>query len=383
MESGNPLAMPLTWGIFRPLVILPAGASEWPEMRRRVVLLHEFAHVARNDWFLQLCAEFARGLYWFHPLAWMAARNLRQESERACDDVVLNSGFEAAEYAGQLLDLARTLENADRRWSAGLAIARPSTLERRFIAMLNPSINRGQLSRKAGLLTAVVAMCFGIPLAVLALPGQEISGAFAGTIHDPSGAVVRNATVIMTNQKSHAIEMTVSDAAGNFVFKALPSGEYEMKVEKKGFEAYRVPRVVLERGRELLQNVILGVAGPAEDVDVVAERSRTAARGPAGNKVPRVRLGGEVQAAKILSKKTPVYPENAKATGEQGTVILHTVIGMDGTPLSLRVMNEQVDPELARAALEAVSQWRYQPTLLNGQPIEVDTTIKVNFSLLP
>jgi beta-lactamase regulating signal transducer with metallopeptidase domain len=92
--------------------------------------------------FLQLCGELARSLYWFHPLAWMAARKLRQESERACDDAVLNCGVDARDYAGQLLDLARTLENADRSWSAGLAIARLSTLERRFIAMLNPSINR-------------------------------------------------------------------------------------------------------------------------------------------------------------------------------------------------------------------------------------------------
>jgi outer membrane biosynthesis protein TonB len=56
---------------------------------------------------------------------------------------------------------------------------------------------------------------------------------------------------------------------------------------------------------------------------------------------------------------------------------------MDGKPLSLRITNEEVEPELACAALEAVSQWRYQPTLLNGKPIEVDTTIMVNFSLLP
>jgi periplasmic protein TonB len=64
-------------------------------------------------------------------------------------------------------------------------------------------------------------------------------------------------------------------------------------------------------------------------------------------------------------------------------VILHAIIGMKGDPLSLRVVNTQVDPELARAAVEAVSKWRYSPTLLNGDPIEVDTTVTVNFKLLP
>jgi TonB family protein len=155
-----------------------------------------------------------------------------------------------------------------------------------------------------------------------------------------------------------------------------------MKVVKKGFETYRMPQIMLQAGRELSQSVTLGVAGDTEDVDVVAERTGNATS-RTGSKVPRVSLGGEVQAAKVLNKVTPAYPSAAKAAGIQGTVILHAVIGMDGKPLSLGISNAEIDPELARAALEAVSQWRYQPTLLNGKPIEVDTTIMVNFSLLP
>ena len=78
--------MPLTWGLFRPVIVLPSGAEHWPEDRRRIVLSHELAHIARHDWLLQICAELVRALYWFHPLAWLAAARLRQESERACDD---------------------------------------------------------------------------------------------------------------------------------------------------------------------------------------------------------------------------------------------------------------------------------------------------------
>ena len=90
-----------------------------------------------------------------------------------------------------------------------------------------------------------------------------------------------------------------------------------------------------------------------------------------------------MQAPKIIEKAQPVYPEKAKAAGIAGTVMLHAIISKDGNPLSLRVMNNQIDPDLARAAVEAVSKWRYQPTLLNGEPVEVDTTIKVNFTLRP
>lgn len=250
--------------------------------------------------------------------------------------------------------------------------------------MLNPSINRSQISRRAGVFTMLVALCFLLALAGVRLPAQDLSGNFGGTIHDPSGAGVRNATVIMTNHKSNTIVMTASDGDGNFSFKPLPAGDYEMKVAKRGFEIYRVPRIVLEPGREAFQNITLEVAAVMEEVDVVPEGTVKALPGSeTGAKTSRVRLGGEVQATKLLNKVIPVYPATAKAAGVQGTVILHAVIGMDGKPLSLRVMNSQADPELARAAVESVSQWRYRPTLLNGEPIEVDTTIMVNFSLLP
>ena len=97
----------------------------------------------------------------------------------------------------------------------------------------------------------------------------------------------------------------------------------------------------------------------------------------------RIRLGGNVQAAKIITKVQPIYPESARAGGAQGSVLLHAVVSKDGRPLSLQVLNSQVNPDLARAAVEAVSQWRYQPTLLNGEPVEIDTTIQVKFSLAP
>jgi TonB family protein len=384
LQCGDPVAMPLTWGLFRPLILLPSAAAEWPEDRRRIVLCHELAHIVRQDWFLQICAELTLGFYWFHPLAWMAAGRLRQESEHACDDFVLNSGVDPFDYARQLLDLARTLQNSSRAAYAALAIARPSNLERRFAAMLNPHTNRRRLSRVARLLTAFSALCLLLPLAALRLPAQDLSGSFTGAVSDPSGAAVQNATIIMTNPRTHGIEMTASDARGHFDFNALPAGEYEMSVLKRGFEEYRPPRVVLEAGRKTSQNVTLQLGAALEEMDVVAEGTAEALpSSQTAGKPTRMRIGGDVERAKLLTKVQPIYPAAAKAAGTEGSVILHAIVGMDGTPLSLRVMNNQVDPELARAAVEAVSKWRYRPTLLNGHPVEVDTTIMVNFSLLP
>jgi TonB family protein len=384
LESSNALAMPLTWGIFRPVVVLPSSAEHWPEDRRRMVLSHELAHIARHDWFLQICAELARATYWFHPLAWLAARRLRQESECACDDAVLLSGIAPSHYARQLLDLARTLENSGRAWSTALAIARPSNLERRFAAMLNPSVNRRRLSFKAKFLIPLFAAGILVPLATMRLPAQSLSGKTSGTIHDPSGTGVANATIIMSNQKAQTIDMTTTDREGNFSFKPLPVGNYELQVLKSGFLAYRLPQIALDAGRDFSGTFSLEVGAITEHVTVVPENSaKTVPVETTSGKSSRLSIGGNIQAAKIMTKVQPVYPDSAKSAGVSGTVILHAVVGMNGKPLSLRVMNSQVDADLARSAVEAVSQWRYSPTLLNGEPIEVDTTVVVNFSLEP
>lgn len=266
--------------------------------------------------------------------------------------------------------------------------------------MLNPNLNRGGISRRTGLLLKATALCLLLPLAALRLPGQNLSGKFTGTILDPSDGAIPNATIVMTNHKANScapslalppctVDMTTSDANGNFVFKALPAGEYEMKVLKPGFATYLAPLVVLEPGRDLAQNAKLEIGALNETVDVKAEGSKVSpsvSPSPETLEKPkptRIRIGGSVEAAKIITKVQPVYPESAKAAGAQGTVLLHAVVGMDGKPLQLQVLNSQVNPDLARAAVEAVSQWRYQPTLLNGEPVEIDTTIQVKFTLQP
>jgi len=381
LQCDNPAAMPLTWGLCRPRILLPSGAADWPEDRRRVVLSHELAHISRHDWLLQIFAEVARAFYWFHPLAWFAAAQLRQESERACDDAVLSSGIQACTYADQLLVLARTLQSANRGWFAALAVARPSNLERRFVAMLNPSLNRARVSVRAKLFTAVSVCCVLFAIAALRAPAQDSSGQFTGTIYDPSRAAVPNATVVVTNRKAGTIDMTTSDAEGKFQFKALPAADYEVKVLKPGFKAYVAPSVMLQPGRDLSLDISIELGSVAEEVNVMAENPARSADSRDTAKPGRIASGGNVMPPLPVTKVQPIYPPAAKAAGVQGSVILHAIIGIDGRPLSIVVKNSQIDPELARSAVEAVSQWRYRPTMLNGEPVEVDTTITVNFSL--
>jgi periplasmic protein TonB len=93
----------------------------------------------------------------------------------------------------------------------------------------------------------------------------------------------------------------------------------------------------------------------------------------------RIIVGGNVIAAKLLNRTTPSYPPLARQTHTQGDVLLHAIIGKDGSIQQLEAVSGH--PLLVQAALDAVKLWRYQPTLLNGQPVEVETTISVQFHL--
>jgi beta-lactamase regulating signal transducer with metallopeptidase domain len=130
---------PVTWGVRAPVIALPADAESWPAVRLRMALRHELAHVARRDALTQLLASVACALYWFHPGVWLAARRLRAERERACDDRVLATGCEAAEYAAQLLAVARSARASGLPSLVVAAMARPSDLEGRLRAVLDPA----------------------------------------------------------------------------------------------------------------------------------------------------------------------------------------------------------------------------------------------------
>ncbi len=135
LARNNP--MPLTWGWWRPVVLLPGTAESWPIERRRVVLLHELAHVKRWDCLTQAVARIVCAFFWINPLAWLAARRMCAERERACDDLVLNSGCRASDYATHLVDIARAFRCAPQL--AGIAMARSPQLRGRIAAIVDAS----------------------------------------------------------------------------------------------------------------------------------------------------------------------------------------------------------------------------------------------------
>ena len=161
-------AMPMTWGVLRPAVLLPAEADGWTAERQRVVLLHELAHVARRDCLWQLVASLGCALYWFHPGAWWAAHRMREEREQACDDRVLAAGTRASDYAGHLLAVARAFRPARLTAAAAVGMAARSQLEDRVVAVLDGARARDSVSARVALACAAAGALALLPLAAAA-----------------------------------------------------------------------------------------------------------------------------------------------------------------------------------------------------------------------
>ena len=273
-ESGTP-AMPMTWGLWRPKILLPADARTWSAERLRIVIGHELAHVQRGDWALQLVAEIATAVYWFHPLMWIARRRLRFESDRACDDAVLTLGVKGEDYAGELVRVARELRRRRSEWSVVPALARAGQLERRVAAALN-----ARLDRAPGSAAASAAVFLAIVGVTLSIAGFTSAAAIGG----PSAALPDVQRNIMT------------------------------------------------------------------------------------------RLGAQDWRVSIVARDVSFWKNRI-----EGRVELQARLGADGSLSAVHVV-EPVHPDLASAAAAIARQWRREPALLRGVPVEVPVRLTVDFT---
>ncbi len=159
---GTESVTPMTGGLRRPVILLPASAAKWSEARRHVVLAHELVHVRRRDALRQIAGRAVLAFYWFHPLSWVASHLAAVRREEACDEEVLATGARPSEYAGHLLSLAESTVSA--RPVLSLPMARRSQLDRRVRAILRPGQARPRALVAGATFLAVAAA--GISAAV-------------------------------------------------------------------------------------------------------------------------------------------------------------------------------------------------------------------------
>jgi beta-lactamase regulating signal transducer with metallopeptidase domain len=159
---------PATWGLLRPVIVLPASAVDWPMERLRVVLVHELAHIHRGDYAVHVITELASALHWFNPLVRWAAARSRQEQESACDDAVLRDGTRPGPYANHLLHFTHQLPAHHALARCTLLVAQPGSVRWRIRRLLDPVTRRGPSARGTVLAMAGV-------LAVVALASSQVT----------------------------------------------------------------------------------------------------------------------------------------------------------------------------------------------------------------
>ncbi len=159
------IAAPVTWGIMRPVILVPPRFRQLTVESRQTVLRHEVAHIEAHDFLLRVLAEIARAAIWFQPLMWIASRQLRVEQELACDNRVLAEGARPSAYAKLLLEWDRYVDGNNSPIAVGMV--QRSSLRRRLHSLLDDNVQRVPVSRAGILTTALLVLMVAVPLAAL------------------------------------------------------------------------------------------------------------------------------------------------------------------------------------------------------------------------
>ena len=491
---------PVTFGVRRPVVLLPPRFLEFDGKTVDAILCHEILHVRRKDWLFTIAEELLRAALWFHPAVWWVLSEIQLAREETVDRAAIALTRSRDGYVDALLTIAGGVRESE------LAPA-PLFLRRRHLKQRVVSIfQEGAMSQRKKITAFVASMvllaasCWlttgalplqAAPQMVVDSAGVSVRTGGAELIHRTAVAYPREG--IRQQVQGEVVAELKLDSAGNVADARILSGPEELRksvlqsvlswhfskdsagstrqiavtfslpeararmeqfdASQKAFEkgamadfaareaakasaaaaegARVEPRTVafirvesvddktraeilskLPAGAgspftpESLQNVMTVLKGIDEHLIlrpvpgtgnktglVVTLAALPASPGPAAPAaVPAaqpapdssapgpIRVGGEAAQANRIVNAAPVYPPMAKQARIQGTVTFEAVIGKDGLIKNLRLVSGH--PLLIQSAMAAVQQWAYKPTLLNGNPVEVITTIDVNYSLL-
>jgi beta-lactamase regulating signal transducer with metallopeptidase domain len=324
MLESNHTTSPCTFGLMRPIILLPAAGADWPEEQRRFTLLHELAHVRRLDYLTTQLASLACAVHWYNPLVWFAAAQARKLQEQACDDEVLNDGGTPSHYAQFLVGIAGGARGLSPAFPAAIGMVQRSQLHGRVTAILDVSKTRLPLSR----LAFVAALA---PLAGLTFLLATVSAAAVPTSKQPgvpltasfSSVELRNGgTVTLIHGASQGVTLLEGDPE-----------QASISVRDDG-------RLVIDRcpadcpGRHKFQ---VEVVTPALDAITVAEGGTIQTRGEFPHQMQigvAVSQGGTIDLRSMAPANVTasvnnggrifVKPANAlSATVEQGGVITY------------------------------------------------------------
>lgn len=372
--------MPHTRGLLRPRIVVPAELARHLDGEElAAVLAHEDAHVRRRDGIRRLVAVPVFLVFWFFPLTWLVLRRLHTAAEMACDEAVLERGFEHRVYARAL---ARTLQ-LGLTWPASApALARAGGADIRT--------RLGNL-RRAGKETAMKRNVLTLCLAVLVL----VTSVAAAAPERPSqrqrerrdAVLERFPELRRLRAGDEVVDLEIRGPLAQVLRQVAEIGGFELVLQEIPADA---PVALTARNSTVVE--VLGTLAEAQAIAYEVPGPRRLVvrpfRGPTGvvtrrpdpAEGPPYRIGGDIEAPEKIHHVAPEYPRAARDAGLEGVVILEARLDRDGKVDDVVVLRG-LGQDLDEAAVKAVRQWRYSPTRHDGRPVEVLLTVTVQFRL--
>ncbi len=218
--------IPLTWGVIKPVVILPTESRNWTQDQRSSALFHELSHIKRSDFLIKILARCSVALYWFNPLSWFAFRMMKKEQEKACDELVLKTGVKPSTYAVNLLSIKKAGQFHWNPPTAALGAVGKSQLNERLVAILKQQLKPKEVNMKTKiLLSSLIIMT--IAFIGLARPAQ--SEAFTDKIFSQEKQVKK-----MTKKTEKKEAEDKKDKKLTFISKDGKKIEFIITTDKEG-----------------------------------------------------------------------------------------------------------------------------------------------------
>ncbi len=375
------IASPITLGIRRPTLLLPANLdTTLLSEDLDAVLAHEFAHMRRRDFAKNLLYQLLALPIAFHPVLWLTRSRMAETRELICDDLAAEAVAGRQRYARSLLRLATEFSkspHAPTPHAIGIFDAHPfKNFERRVMNLTHQSPELRAAARFTfGVLA--VALIGGACTSALAFR-QQVAAPPTQTTAAPSNVNIGPAPSDVGPSNVKIVPDQIGPGPANVDIATAPAGvgpsaivigvPHPANGQPKSFFKVDIPDATDP-------NTVVKAITPA----VVQTTQTTTQTNTQTDAVTAIQVhAGDIAGSRDKFVE-PIYPPDAKAAGIQGSVVLDAVIGKDGIIENLKVLSGP--PELARSALDAVKQWTYKPYLLNGEPVAVDTTITVTFAL--
>jgi carboxyl-terminal processing protease len=360
-------AVPMTWGAWRPLILIPQGSQSWTEECLEMVLTHELAHVKRGDFVTGLLGRLACALYWFNPLAWLASVRIRVEQERACDDLALSRGLDPAAYARCLLEVLSQAAAAGPLRTLATTMAATGPLEQRLRSILDPSQARAR--RPLGRGYKVVAVLAAVCLVATLAAGRPRLG-LAATAPPAEGAA-KPAPPSAAEEQADVLEQLRRNYVKPPDEAALRAGALGgmMSALHDPYSTYLAPAELAEVETQL-RGTVTGIGARLRTSDGRVSVEAALPDSPA-------------QKAGIAPGDVILEVDGASITGLDSRAVARRITGTPGTVVRLKLVHQdgkEVVLELTRSAI-TLPTIRGLPGDQGGQrPAVIDVEHKVGYA---